>query len=168
MPMIDALVAEMEQEAASTRRLFERLPDDKMDFKPHEKSYSLAQLSGHLAEMFQWAGAVFGSDEFVWEEGEYEPFIPDSAAAALTKLDESAATFKQAAEGVSDEALGETWVMRTPETVIMELPRIAAVRTTILNHFVHHRGQLTVYLRLLDVPLPPIYGPTADEQAPMG
>lgn len=168
MPMIDALVAEMEQEAASTRRLFERLPDDRMDYKPHEKSYSLGQLAGHLAEMFGWGGAVFASDEFVWEEGDYEPFVPDSADAALAKLDESVATFKEAAAGTSDEALTKTWTMRTPEQVIMQLPRVAAIRSTILNHFVHHRGQLTVYLRLLDVPLPPIYGPTADEDAPLG
>lgn len=168
MPMIDALVAEMEQETASTRRLFERIPDDQMDFKPHEKSYSLGQLAGHLAEMFGWGGTVLESEDFDYTEGEYQPFVPDSAAAALAKLDESAAVFKQAAAGTSDEALAATWTMRAGDQVIMELPRAAAIRATILNHFVHHRGQLTVYLRLLDVPLPPIYGPTADEDGSMG
>lgn len=168
MPMIDAMVAEVEHEAASTRRLFERIPDDKLDFKPHEKSYSLGHLAGHLAEMFGWGGSVLTSDEFEWSESEYEPFVPATAAAALSRLDESVAAFKEAAEGVSDEALMQTWTMRSGDHVIMELPRASAIRASILNHFVHHRGQLTVYLRLLDVPLPPIYGPTADEQAPMG
>lgn len=165
MRMIDPLLMEFDRESATTRKLLSRVPPDKLTWKPHAKSYSLGQLAQHLATLPQLiAGSLLpggfdlatGGDRTTVKE-------PASVETVLKSFDESLAAAKAAMAQLDDAKAMGTWTLRKGGTVLMELPRIALVRTILLNHLIHHRGQLSVYLRLLDVPLPSIYGPTADE-----
>lgn len=165
MPMIDSILAELNHEAANTRRLLERVPEDRLDFRPHEKSMTLQHLAGHLAEIPGWAGPTLGADELDFAAGNYETFLPKNREELLAAHDRAVETFRRHAEGMSDEQMMATWTLRNGDDVLMQQPRVVAVRGFILNHALHHRGQLTVYLRLLDVPLPALYGNSADESA---
>lgn len=164
MPMIDSLLAELDNEAAITRRVLERVPDEKLSWKPHEKSMTLGRIAGHLAELPRWGGTILRDDlyDLAAHDGE-QGAVAGGREDALASFDESVAAFKEGAAGVADEKLFQNWQLRRGETVVVDLPRIAAVRGFVLNHMIHHRGQLSVYLRLLDVPVPSIYGPSADE-----
>lgn len=171
MPMIDAFLAELSQEAATTRRLFERVPEEKMDWRPHEKSMPLSRLAGHIAELPGWAATVLRDEAFDLDtaaEKGWLPARPATTAELLEIFDRSVAGFRAAAEGIDDTKLKERWRLLKGGRTAIEMPRAVGVRSFILNHMIHHRGQLSVYLRLLDVPLPSIYGPTADEPGPLG
>ena len=162
MPLVDALLMEMDQEAAATRRVLERVPEDKLSYKPHAKSMSLGQLALHIATT---PGNVAGLASM---EGMDSPpkFVQEPATSRQQILDALEASLAQAHTLVSamDDARAlSTWAMTRNGQTIMSMPRIAMLRVIMLNHWYHHRGQLTVYLRLLDVPLPSVYGPTADE-----
>lgn len=165
MPMIDAVLAEFQHEAATTRRLLERVPEQKFDWKPHEKSMTLGQLTHHIAEMPGWMAVVGHQDELDMAQEQERPEPPTSTSQLLELYDQSVETFRQKAAGLSDGEMMKPWKLRSGEEIHFEIPRAAAVRTFILNHLVHHRGQLSVYLRLLEVPLPSIYGPTADDRS---
>lgn len=163
MPMIDAILAELDYEAATTRRLLERVPEDKWDWKPHEKSFTLKELTQHMAEMPGWMKAVAGQDDLDLG-GEQPPRAEIRTRDELLALyDENVAAFREAAPQATDDAMRKPWRLRTGDKVHFEVPRAGAIRTFILNHLIHHRGQLSVYLRLLDVPIPSIYGPSADD-----
>jgi len=164
MALSEMLLGEFTQEAKSTRRLLERVPEDKLAWQPHEKSMSLSRLAGHVAEIAGWTPRVVAQDEIDFEESDYQPFVPETTAEILGALDESVEKFNAALDGVSDEDLMRPWTLRNGEHVIMTAPKFAALRSFVLSHLVHHRGQLTVYLRQLDVELPGIYGPSADER----
>lgn len=165
MPRIDTFVAELEHEAAITRRLLERVPDDRLDFKPHEKSMTLARLSGHIAEMPLWGTMTLTADELdLSAPSDLESFVAPGREELLARFDREVETFRGAARGRTDAELGEDWTLRQGERVLLAMPRAAVLRSWVLNHLVHHRGQLSVYLRLLDVPVPAIYGPSADER----
>ena len=163
MAMGRVFAAELEQEAAVTRRLLERVPVEKAEWKPHEKSMTLGRLAGHVAELPGWGATMF-SEDTDFSTGSHKPFVPSTVEELLARFDQSVARFRQAAEATGDEQMKERWQLRQGDQVFIDLPRAAAVRGVALNHMIHHRGQLSVYLRLLDVPLPSIYGPTADEQ----
>lgn len=167
MPMIDAHVAELDHEAATTRRLLERMPEGKGDWKPHEKSMTLGRLCGHIAEMPGWGVTILRDEMFdmatAAEQG-FEAFVAGERAGLLERFDREVAQLRDAARGVSDERLQDPWTLRAGGEDVFTAPRAVALRTWVLNHVVHHRGQLAVYLRLLDVPVPSIYGPSADEQ----
>jgi uncharacterized damage-inducible protein DinB len=156
------LLQELEQEAGNTRRTLERVPEDRLAWKPHEKSPSLGQLALHIAML---PGAI--TDVALKPAYEAGPRLPRPSAGSRAELletfDQSLAQAKARLGAVDDAALGATWKMMNGDRVVMELPRGAVLRTVLLNHWYHHRGQLTVYLRLLGVPLPAIYGPSADE-----
>lgn len=163
MPMIDAILAEFDYEAATTRRLLERVPEDKWDWKPHEKSFTLKQLTQHMAEMPGWMTAVAGQDDLDLG-GEQPPRAEIRTRDELLALyDQNVAAFREAAPQATDDSMRKPWRLRNGEKVFFEVPRAGAIRTFILNHFIHHRGQLSVYLRLLDVAIPSIYGPSADD-----
>ena len=165
MPMIDAIRGEFAHEAGTTRRLLERVPEPQFGWKPHEKSMTLGRLAGHIAELPHWGSGIFSSSELDLAAipPEARSASPNTVAELLAIHDRNTADFEEATRDVADAALFEPWRLRRGEHVIFDLPRAAALRSFILSHVVHHRGQLTVYLRLLDVPLPPVYGPTADE-----
>lgn len=164
MPMIDAVLAEFDHESATTRRLLERVPEEKFDWRPHEKSMSLLELTRHIAEMPGWMAAVGGKDELDMAAGGLERSEVGSRDELLAVFDRSVATFREGASALDDEALEKPWRLRTGDEIHFEIPRGAAIRTFIMSHLIHHRGQLSVYLRLLGVALPSIYGPSADEQ----
>jgi uncharacterized damage-inducible protein DinB len=165
MRMIDPILMEFDRECATTRKLLERAPAEKYSWKPHLKSYSLGQLAGHIANLPQWvAGSLLPGEYDLAKAGlGGAPKEPAGREALLKTFEESVAAAKAAMAQLDDAKAMGTWTLRKGPVVIMEMPRIAFVRTILMNHGIHHRGQLSVYLRLLDVPVPVIYGPTADE-----
>jgi uncharacterized damage-inducible protein DinB len=164
MRMIDPLLMELDRESETTRKLLSRVPPDKLSWKPHAKSFSLGQLAQHLATLPQLiAGSLLPGGFDLGSGLDLSVKEPASTEAVLRTFDESVAAAKAAMAQLDDAKATAPWTLRKGSTVLMELPRIAFVRMILLNHSIHHRGQLSVYLRLLDVPLPSIYGPTADE-----
>jgi uncharacterized damage-inducible protein DinB len=161
------LLPEFDNEMKTTRRLLERVPEEKMGWKPHEKSMTLGRLSGHLAELARFGGMVLTTEFLdVSPAGATPPKRLDSRSRQEV-LDLFDANVKQSREAIAqtdDAAFAETWTLRAGDHVVFSLPRIAAVRSMLLSHSIHHRGQLSVYLRLTDTPVPSIYGPSADEQ----
>jgi len=164
MSLAAALVSDLEEEAVKTRKLLAVVPEGRMDWKPHEKSMSLGQLVGHVAENPAWIPAML-EDEMDFAElmKDYRPFAPRDRSEALEALERNVRTASEAVRGRDDGLLEGTWTARMGDKVLMSLPKHKAIRETGIHHWVHHRGQLTVYLRLLDVPLPGLYGPTADQ-----
>src|SRR5215216_638074 len=163
MSLCEALAAEMRQEAKTTRRLLERVPEESFGWKPHEKSMSLGRLAAHVAELPELIIPALTKDELDFAAGEFKPFEPKTTADLLEKFDRNISAAAEALQKQPDERMGEKWKLRSGDHVLFEMPRALVVRFVGLNHVIHHRGQLSVYLRLLDVPLPSIYGPTADE-----
>ena len=162
MPIIDSLLQELEQEAQTTKRVLERVPDAHLAWKPHQKSMSLGQLALHIATV------PGGVAKIAALPGLDEPpvFVQPSAASAaelVPALDQSVAQARSLLGGMSDQQLMELWTLKIDGQVVMAMPRMAVLRTIMLNHWYHHRGQLSVYLRELNVPVPSIYGPSADE-----
>ncbi len=162
MSMIDALIGEMEQEANATRRMLEVVPADKLDWKPHPKSMSLGQLALHVATVPGQVSGLMKESRIEPPEGNEFP-SPDSAAELVGALDESLAAAKETLLTFDDASLMETFTVASGDHEIMSMPKIGVARAIMLNHWYHHRGQLSVYLRMQDVSLPSVYGPTADE-----
>ena len=161
MTVASSFLPEFDAEMAATRRLLERVPEDELDWKPHPKSRSLGELATHVTELPRW-GIRLEKDSFQ-VGSEKAPSMTD-AAAYVARFDENAAAARAAIERASDEAMDKVFTVYKPDgQVFFTGRRGALVRRILLNHLIHHRGQLTVYLRELDRPLPPIYGPTADE-----
>jgi uncharacterized damage-inducible protein DinB len=147
---------------ATTRKVIERVPEAKFGFKPHEKSMSMGQLASHIAEMPTWATTGITTDSLDLASG-YKPFQPASSAELLEMFDKNVAGARNSIAGASDETFMKNWSLKRGDQTLMTMPRIAVVRSFMLNHVIHHRGQLSVYLRLNNVPVPSIYGPSADE-----
>lgn len=155
-----SLIAELRQEAATTRRLLERVPEDKLRWKPHPKSMSLGELAMHIAMLPRGIVDLVSTLEVA------VPTVPRTEAVAVDELLMTLGNSVELAASRlaqwSDEDLAATWTMLNEGRAVLALPRMAVLRSLLFNHWYHHRGQLTVYLRLLDVPLPSVYGPTAD------
>lgn len=165
MSMCESLAAEMRQEAKTTRRLLERVPEASFDWKPHEKSMTLGRLAGHVAELPELIIPALLQPEFDFGSGDFKPFAAKNSAELLEKFDRTIDAAAGLLEKQPDDKMGEPWKLRSGDHVLFEMPRGLVVRFVGLNHVIHHRGQLSVYLRMLDVPLPSIYGPSADESA---
>jgi uncharacterized damage-inducible protein DinB len=163
MAIVDPFIQELEYEGGLTRKALERIPTGKLGFKPHPKSMTIGQLGSHLAETLEWTSAITENSEFDFVPEEYTPKAARSTAEILAAFDASLKAAKEALRTLSDVGCKEPWTFKTSGKVVFQLPRIAVVRSMILSHSYHHRGQLTVYLRLLDIPVPSIYGPSADE-----
>jgi uncharacterized damage-inducible protein DinB len=162
MRMVDPILAEFEQEAKTTRRLLERVPGDKMSWKPHPKSMSLGQLSLHIAQAPGYI-ANWAANTTYEMTGSFEQESAATTAQVVAAFDASLAKVTQLLSGFDDAAMMAMWSFVAGGKTMMTMPRIALIRSLILNHSYHHRGQLSVYLRELNVPVPPIYGPSADE-----
>jgi len=162
MTKAEILLAEVKQEAKTTRALLERVPMDKADFKPHEKSMTLGRLSTHVAEISGWWKECLVHDELDFSKGDFTPKKFTSSAELVAFHDDLVAKTVKILSEASDEKFNENWTMRNGEQIYFTMPKGEVVRTWCMNHLYHHRAQLTVYLRLLDVALPSIYGPTAD------
>lgn len=167
MPTIaELLLAELEREAEGTRRALERVPEGKNDWKPHEKSMPLGYLAGLVATMPSWIAAIVTRDDLdLAAPGEYGTSGFDTQADLLHGFDRALAKARKALAGVEDDHLLNThWQLKVQEKVVADQTRYVAIRDMTVNHWAHHRGQLTVYLRLNEVPVPSLYGPTADEK----
>ncbi len=162
MSISEAMLAELNQEAANTRKMLEVVPGDKFGWQPHEKSMTLGRLTGHIAEIPGWAPMMAGKDELDFAQSDFTPVQPETVEALLESHDQSVAAFNDALKDCDDATLMKSWTMKNGDQVYLQMPCAVAMRGFILNHIVHHRGQLSVYLRELEVPLPQVYGPTAD------
>jgi uncharacterized damage-inducible protein DinB len=163
-PLRQDALGDLEHELATTRRVLERLPEQHFAWKPHEKSMGLGRLAAHVPEILRWSPRILEGDEFDLG-GEMPPREPDPATREelLRRFDRDAAAFKEVLGRADDAALRRPWTLRHGPKVLMTLPRAAVLRTMVLSHLIHHRAQLCVYLRLLNVPVPSVYGPSADE-----
>ena len=165
MRYVEPLVKELALESASTRKMLERVPEEHFAWKPHPKSMSLCQLASHVAENLAWMSRILEADEFVMNPGEYKPWMARSQSELLKRFDENLKAATRILDSQSNEDVMKPWRFKVGDSVLFEMPKVAVIRMMVFNHSIHHRGQLSVYLRLKDVPLPPVYGPTADEQA---
>ncbi len=162
MALIDPLLQELEQEAQTTRRVLERVPADQLGWRPHEKARTLGELALHIA-MVPGGVAQFAVSPSPAQAPDFVDSSPASAAELVPMLDQSIATAKQVLGGMDDAVFLEPWTLVQGERELFTLPRGAFLRSIMLNHWYHHRGQLSTYLRILGVAVPSIYGPTADE-----
>jgi len=161
-----ALLPEFDHEMANTRKFLSRIPDDKLDWKAHEKSWDLRSITTHLANMPKWTVMTMTDTSFDMaplggEQIREEPI--DSVEGALEMFDANVAAAREAIANAGDEAMMTSWSLLKGGEEIISMPRIAVLRSFIMNHMIHHRGQVTVYLRLNDLPVPALYGPSADE-----
>ena len=164
MAFSDSLLPEFDHEMAVTRRVLERVPMEDAAWKPHEKSMSLGQLAGHLATIPYWCSAVLDAAEYDLAAGaDQRPHQPASLAALLKEFDTKVAAARASLVARAEPELLQPWTLRRGSYEIFTMPRLSALRSFVMNHSIHHRGQLSVYLRLKGVPLPAMYGPTADE-----
>ena len=166
MKMTDLFLADLEREAASTRRALERVPEGRDDWKPHEKSMPLGYLAALVATLLGWTEMMVVQDQFdlTQAQSEYKPKVFKTNAELLAALDESVAKARKALENTTDEHLLTTWKFVVAGHVASENPRHIMIRDAVFSHLAHHRGQLTVYLRLNEAKVPAIYGPSADER----
>lgn len=166
MSIIDALLAEWDHESATTRSLLELVPEAESDWKPHEKSFSLGDLAMHLANIPTWGATILVRSEVDLASPEPKDAISDrkfeSTATLLDIFDENVSIFRRALAGRPEEAMAVPWTLKQGGQEVFTMPRGEVLRSWVFNHTIHHRGQMSLYLRLHDVPLPQIYGPTAD------
>jgi uncharacterized damage-inducible protein DinB len=166
MTIKDALLPEFDQEMANTRKTLERVPENKFDWKPHPKSFSMISLATHIANMTGWATDTINKDSFDISPPGAPPYKEELATShkqLLEKFDKGVASARAAIAGASDEVFLKPWSLLAAGKTLFTMPRIACVRSFVMNHVIHHRAQLGIYLRLNDIPVPAIYGPSADE-----
>ena len=161
MRTIDSILTELDQEAQTTKRVLERIPDDKLGWKPHSKSFSLGQLGLHIASLPGNLTAALVND--TREVPNFSQPQPKSRQEILDTFSKGLESAKETLKTMDDARLASTWTLTRNGKAVLAAPRIGMLRSILLNHGYHHRGQLSVYLRMLDVPLPSIYGPSADE-----
>lgn len=165
MALSKALLPEFDHEMANTRKTLERIPEDKLAWKPHEKSMPLGRLAGHVAELPGFATTTIEKDSLNLSMGEFKPLIATSRQQVLDAFDKRVAEARAAIAGASDGHLMKPWSLEFNGKTMFSMPRVAVLRSMMLNHIIHHRAQLGVYLRLNNVPVPAIYGPSADEDS---
>lgn len=164
MAIREMLLPEFDQEMTSTRKMLERLPETIPDYKPHEKSMSLSRLAGHVAELPHWTVETMTKEVFELDMKNYKPFEPKTRKEALEAFEKSITEARELLSKSTDEQFGVIWTMKmTGGDTIMSLPRVAVIRAVVMNHLIHHRAQLGVYLRLNNIEIPGMYGPSADE-----
>ena|SRR5436190_5055953 len=165
MPLIDALLPEFDREMGLTRRALERVPDGQFDFKPHATSVTLGRLAEHLTEMPLWATTAMTQSEL--EASQQRPADykrPATRAEVLAQFDSCLKTARAALVNKTDGEFNAPWKLMNNGKEVFTMPKAAVMRNFVLNHMIHHRGQLLVYLRMLGVPVPSTYGPSGDEQ----
>ena len=167
MLISQALLPEYDHEVATTRKVLDRLPEDKYGWKPHEKSMTAGRLASHIAEMGTWGSMTLSTEELDINPVGEQPFPPLNCATKAELLgayDKMMSESRAAIAAASNEQFMAPWTLKSNGQVLMTMPKVAVIRSFVMNHIVHHRGQLSVYLRMLDVPVPSIYGPSGDEK----
>jgi uncharacterized damage-inducible protein DinB len=165
MTIAEVLLLDYDAEIHNTRRILERIPEDKPDWKPHDKSMPIGRLAVHVARLPDFATTILTTDDLDLATRKFPPLVFESREKLLAQLEETSGQARQALKSATDEHLQAHWKLSWGEKPIAEGPRAVLYRTMFLNHLVHHRGQLSVYLRLNEVPVPGLYGPSADEQS---
>lgn len=166
MTLADSLIPEFDHEMAGCRRVLERVPAERFDYRPHPRSFSLGQLANHLAAVPSWLVTAMSTTELDFIDPEMAAQLPlpaTSTAGLLEVFDRAVKSARSALVAGSDEDLMTLWCGRSKGKTVFSIPRMGVYRNYILNHMIHHRAQLTVYLRMLETPVPALYGPTADE-----
>jgi len=166
MSIAQSLLPEFDHEMGQTRRMLERIPEDQLNFKPDPRSMTLARLAGHLGEMPLWALTTLDRTELdvtPSESSQFEALVATSRQQLLAAFDKNVAGARAAVAAASDQDLLTPWSLISSGKVRFTMPRVAVLRGMVMNHMVHHRGQLTVYFRLTGIPVPALYGPSADE-----
>ena len=163
MAVKDSLLPEFDHEMGTTRRVLERVPEADLAWRPHAKSFSLGQLAYHLAHIPTWVDVTFDVTVFDIASVDARPKQPSEIAPLLTAFDANVKKARAKIAEQPDPAFFATWTLKKDGEEIFTMPKVAVLRSFVMNHLIHHRGQMSVYLRLRDVPLPSIYGPTADE-----
>lgn len=164
MSQTKALISELTRESINTRKMLERISTDQFTWKPHPKNRELITLMTHIAELPDiFITKAIQSDAYDFKVSQYQPANPKSEEELLALFDQTLTQAVIALENTTDEDLQKTWTLKSGGHTIVSLPRFAIIRTLALNHIIHHRGQLSVYLRLLNIPVPGMYGPSADE-----
>ncbi len=160
-----SMLPEFDHEMANTRKTLERVPDEKFDWKPHEKSFSMGALATHLSNLPSWTNVTIDMDVFDMTPEGIPVKTPEchSRAKVLEAFDKNVSQARETLAGVSDEHLFKPWTLMAGGHEVLSMPRVAVLRSFVMNHMIHHRAQLGVYLRLNDIPVPSIYGPSADE-----
>ena len=166
MDTITKLRSEFDHEAQTTRKHLERLPEDKFEWKPHQKSFSAVALASHIVECFSWGESVFNQDEIDFDFSTYKPYKASSKDDLLKTFEQNVKASQEAMAKTDDSRLEQPWRLKVQGKVWFEKPREAVFRDFVMSHVIHHRGQYSVYLRLLEVPVPGSYGPSADEPPP--
>jgi len=162
MPFSEMLLPEFDEEMKNTRKLLECVPDGKFDYQPHEKSMNLGRLATHVAELPAWGCMTLDMEVLDLQPG-FKPHIATTRAELLEMFDRKAAEARRKIAAASDEDWAKTWTFKYDGKAIFSMPRSVVMRGTVMNHLIHHRAQLGVYLRLNDVGIPGMYGPSADE-----
>lgn len=161
--LIPIFLKELEQESETTRKMLSRIPDDKYDWKPHPKSMSVRQLSAHIAELPSWITMAMTTDELDFAKGEYQPTIVNNTKELMEFFEKSLVNGRTELIPENEEKLSEPWTLRSGEQIFSTTSKAEVIRMA-LSQLIHHRAQMGVFLRLLDVPIPGSYGPSADEQ----
>jgi uncharacterized damage-inducible protein DinB len=164
MIISEMLLPEFDQEMSNTRKMLECVPEDKFGWKPHDKSMTLGRLASHVAEMPGWASATIDQDSLELTPG-MKPYLAETREQLLADFDKNAAAARASISGASDEHLGKTWTFIYGGQTVFAQPRTDVLRGMVMSHLIHHRGQLSVYLRLNEVAIPGMYGPSADAKA---
>jgi uncharacterized damage-inducible protein DinB len=163
MSIAQSMLPEFDHEMSNTRKTLERLPEDKLGYKPDPKSMSLGQLAAHIIEMTGWGTVTLQTESLTMDPGSHKPLVLTSREQALQEFDKSLHGLRAALSSATDEDMMKPWSLIIGGAPLFSMPRVAVMRTMIMNHLIHHRAQLTVYYRLNGVPVPALYGPSADE-----
>jgi uncharacterized damage-inducible protein DinB len=166
MSLIKMFLKELEMEAETTRKMLKAVPDDKYDWQPHKKSMTIKKLAVHVAELPTWIPMILNASELDFAGMEYKPYEANNTAELLEYFEKSLVEGRESLEKASEEQLADIWTMRMGEKILDASPKADVIRSTYCQ-IVHHRAQLGVYLRLLDVPIPGSYGPSADTESEM-
>ncbi|HXX15235.1 MAG TPA: DinB family protein [Candidatus Eremiobacteraceae bacterium] len=164
MPIAQSLLLEFDREMATTRKMLERFPEDKVEWRPHETCMTMGRLAGHVAELAGWIIPTMNQDKLELDQSSYKPATVKSRAESLKQFDETVKTARAAIAGASDETLMKPWSFVYAGNTVFTMPKIAVLRGFVMNHLIHHRGQLSTFYRVAGVPVPALYGPSKDEQ----
>ncbi len=164
MSIAKEIIAELTHESANTRKMLERIPTNKLDWSIHEKSMKLGKLATHIAEIPVWVNRITDADSFDFATANFNLEGHANTEAILEEFDRRLAEALASLENFDDQLQSEIWTAKSGDTIFYQLPKKVALRNFALNHLYHHRGQLSVYLRLLGIPVPGMYGPSADER----
>jgi uncharacterized damage-inducible protein DinB len=164
MAISQALLPEFDHEMATTRRMLERFPEEKVEWRPHDTCMTLGRLAGHVAELAGWTIPTMTQDQLVLDPNNFTPTVVKSRADALKQFDETVKTARAAIAGASDETFMKPWTFVAGGKTVFTIPKIAVMRSFVMNHMIHHRGQLAAFYRIAGVPVPSLYGPSKDEQ----